>query len=252
MKKLIIPAIVIMILSLFVACGGAGDEITYTGPYLENSSSNNSSSSPTVSGLMNSDSASDTVTVPLTTNPGETVPPIETTEYTTAPGTMNYQPVDVDTTVPDTSITFVPPDNTTIPIDPNTVSPPTQGTTKKPVTTEKPTSAQTKYVSVSAGETIISFNGTDELILYVPADNFGDSIKANKGNGTVNINGTAYKAPYKVSDSLSPDGEVVVTFDVSDLSFNDGDSVSAYVPKGAIVSSSNKANNAISSISTVY
>ena len=86
MKKIIIPVIALLLVSLLVACTGQGGENTYTGDYKEYS---NSSSVPSdMANTSGSDTDSSTVTVPLTTQAGATVPPVTTTQPTTAFSTV--------------------------------------------------------------------------------------------------------------------------------------------------------------------
>ncbi len=245
MKKIIVPVIALLLVSLLVACTGQGGENTYTGDYKEYS---NSSSVPSdMANTSGSDTDSSTVTVPLTTQAGATVPPVTTTQPTTAFSTVDYTPITPDTTKPVVNTTYYnDPSNTT-----NSYLPTSSGgDNTSPVTGN--TASELKYVGVSNYDTDFLSRGTVGgndfvLVLSVTAEKLkGDPI-ASSGTATLNISGTQKKARYKVLDSRGPDDDIVVEISASNLSIIEDDEITVTMPKGAIKTKENITNKKFTS-----
>lgn len=258
MKKLVIPVILLLIVSLFAACGGQGGENTYTGDFNEYNdlSTSSDSANNSVSNSV-SDSNSSVVTVPLTTQAGNTVPTIPITDPTTPFVSVDYTPI-----VPDTTKPVV---NTSYYVDPNTTT--TLYTTLTPqqdtslsindtttTTTESTTKSELKYVKITGNDdTDLSSSGTAgdnlKLILSVNNANLTGKVVSGKGEATLNLSGEQYKVTYKVQEKRDSENDdaIVVTFDVSDLEITDGDIITVVMPKGAIRTEDNVANQKFTS-----
>ena len=256
MKKAIIIMLVLSLAVCFSACGGGNDVITYTGDYLEDSSTTTAAPSDTLVDLNNTSSTTapstesntaTTVIIPLTTVPGGTVPTVITTANTTEFSTVDYTPLDVSTTKPPVYTTYVNPPQNYIPPQP------TQGgndsTTKKD---EVETTRKTSYVSVSSGDTILDVDSETGIItLYVWGEDFGLKMKKTSGSDAViNINGDQQlTASYTVSEAMSDDGWIIVTVEPrGSVSFVVDDVVTVTLPKGALMSTKSVANNKFTSI----
>lgn len=248
MKKIIVPVIALLLVSLLVACTGRGGENTYTGDYREYSNSSNQSSN--ISSSSGGDTDSSTVTVPLTTQAGATAPTVVTTQPTTAFSTIDYTPITPDTTKPNVITTYAN--------DPNTTS----GYTTAPSGTDDTTStsgstaSELKYVGVSNLDTDLSFNGTAGsdlvIILSVSSSKLEGTPIASSGQATVNISGTQSKARYKVLEKRGKDDEIVVQISASSLSIVEGDHITVDMPKGAIKTKDNIANKKFTSMQGNY
>lgn len=245
MKKIAIPVIVLLLVSLLVACTNGSDANEYTGDFNEY---NNLSSSADNVGVSNTGSTSDIVTVPLTTQQGATVPPVTTTQPTTTIPTIDYTPIVPDTTKP------IP--NTTYYSDPNTTTSNALGSfnTTDPTssdTTEKTTSAEVKYVKINPSfDTDIhgEENNTFWVMSIVP-DNFkGKPLSSSGKDAVVNINGQQYASrSYKVLSKLDDDERIAVEVDTSGLEFADGDQVTITLQEGSIKTDENYSNKKFTS-----
>ena len=248
MKKIIVPVIALLLVSLLVACTGQGGENTYTGDYKEYS---NSSSVPSdMANTSGSDTDSSTVTVPLTTQAGATVPPVTTTQPTTAFSTVDYTPITPDTTKPVVNTTYYnDPSNTT-----NSYLPTSSGDDNTSPVTDNTTS-ELKYVGVSNLDTDLSSSGTVGsnfvIILSVSSSKLKGTPIASSGTATVNISGTQSKARYKVLDKRGPDDDIVVHISASSLSIVTGDSITVDMPKGSIKTKDNITNKKFTSMPLV-
>lgn len=247
MKKIIVPVIALLLVSLLVACTGRGGENTYTGDYKEYSNSSNQSSN--MSSSSGGDTDSSIVTVPLTTQAGATAPTVVTTQPTTAFSTIDYTPITPDTTKPNVITTYAN--------DPNTTS----GYTTAPsgtddtASTSGSTASELKYVSVSSVDTVVGFDGTpgEDLVIVLSVDSpklTGTPI-ASSGQATVNISGTQSKAKYKVLEKRDGD-YIVVQISASSLDIVDGDKISVDMPKGAIKTKDDVANKKFTSLAVDF
>lgn len=249
MKKIIVPVIALLLVSLLVACTGQGGENTYTGDYKEYS---NSSSVPSdMANTSGSDTDSSTVTVPLTTQAGATVPPVTTTQPTTAFSTVDYTPITPDTTKPVVNTTYYnDPSNTT-----NSYLPTSSGgDNTSPVTGN--TTRELKYVGISSyDDTVLTSYGTPGndfvIVLNITSSKLKGTPIASSGTATVNISGTQSKARYKVLDKRGPDDDIVVHISASSLSIVTGDSITVDMPKGAIKTKDNITNKKFTSMPLV-
>ena len=253
MKKIVIPVIALLLVASLAACKGKGDEIQYTGDFSENSSSSLPSDNINISSEPTSDnSAASTVLVALTTRPGETVEMVTTSEPLTAPPTIDYNPVDIPTSIPPINTTYVNQPsysyNFTYPSDytDNT-------TTTKPTTTEP----AEKFVSVHSIGGVYS----DETItVWVESnDKFGTKMKKNadKDKTVVTIKlGTLreYKASFTVNESLVDDGYIEIFIDTPAALAKDVAALSedtdiiVEVKKGYLSSTKNVKNNAFNAV----
>lgn len=258
MKKAIIIMLVLSLAVCFSACGGGNDVITYTGDYLEDSSTTTAAPSDTLVDLNNTSSTTapstesntaTTVIIPLTTVPGGTVPTVITTANTTEFSTVDYTPLDVSTTKPPVYTTYVNPPQNYIPPQP------TQGgndsTTKKDEV--ETTRKEISYVKVVQGDTFISIDAeTNTIVITVPAEDFGIKMKKTSGSDAtlvVNGEGSKLKANYSVSESLDADNCIVVTIEPrGEANFVSGDQVAVIMPKGSLVSTKNIANEKFQSL----
>lgn len=256
MKKAIIVMLVVSLAVCFSACGGGGDVISYTGEFLEDSSTTTTaptdtpvdlnSTSSTTAPSTESNTAT-TVLIPLTTVPGGTVPTVITTANTTEFSTVDYTPLDVSTTKPPVYTTYVNPPQNYIPPQP------TQGgnntTTKKE---EVETTRKTSHINVSSGDTILDIDSETGIItLYVWGEDFGIKMKKTSGsNAVININGDQQlTASYTVSEAMSDDGWIVVTVEPrGSVTFVADDDVTVTLKKGSLMSTKSVANNEFTSI----
>lgn len=257
MKKAIILMLVISLAICFSACTGGSGEISYTGEFVEDSSTTTTTAPADLSNSTSSTTAptesntSTTVLVPLTTIPGGTVPTVLTTEYTTEFSTVDYTPLDIPTTKPPVYTTYVnPTTNNYTPIPPQN-----QGGSNNTTTTKKeePTTAKkTTYVDVYSGDTIVDVDAeTGTLTLYVWADSFGIKMKKTSGSdAVVNINGEQQvTAKYSVSESVSDDGWITVKVEPKgNVAFVVDDVVTVTMPKGALLSTKSVSNKKFTSI----
>ena len=249
MKKAIIIMLVLSLAVCFSACGGGNDVITYTGDYLEDSSTTTTAPSDTLVDLNNTSSTTapstesntaTTVIIPLTTVPGGTVPTVITTANTTEFSTVDYTPLDVSTTKPPVYTTYVNPPQNYIPPQP------TQGgndsTTKKD---EVETTRKLTTTTVDLNETDISIDTeTNTIIFCISAKKFGKKMKKTSGsNAQIIIEGVPHSASYVVSENLDADENIVVTIEPrGDIAFVFDETVSVVLPKNALVSTTNVTN----------
>lgn len=255
MKKLVIPVIILLLVSLLVACGGQGGENTYTGDY--NEYSNLSSSADNVSTSGSGGTTSSVVTVPLTTKEGNTVPTVLTTAPTTEFVSVDYTPIVPDTTKPivNTSYYYDPTSTTA----PPTTAQPNSGSifSTDPTlssTTDSTTKSELKYVKITGNDdTDLSSSGTAgndlELILSINNEKLSGKVISSKGEATLNLSGEQHKVTYKVNEKRDSenDNAIVVTFDVADLEIVEGDIITVVMPKGAIKTEDNVANQKFTS-----
>lgn len=251
MKKLAIPVIVLLLVSLLVACTGNGGGNEYTGDFKEYS--NSSSSQPDQVGSSSSDTSSDIVTVPLTTQPGVTVPPVSTTQPTTEVPTIDYTPI----VTPDTT---KPIPNTTYYNDPNTT-----GSTLTNIlatgestsdTTEKTTSSELKYYSIEYGDAVPTNDPSNDKVVIVRVacpSMTGDPISSS-GTAVVNnvTTGKQFNAKFKVSSERVEDDDFEVKVTVGDTNVAVGDTITIEIPKGAIKTKDNKSNKKCTSLTYVF
>lgn len=248
MKKIVIPIIALLLVASMVACKGKGDEIQYTGDFSENSSSSLPSNNMNISSEPTSDnSAASTVLVALTTAQGETVSMVTTSEPLTAPPTIDYNPVDVPTSVPPIDTTYVnqPSYNFTYPSGSDST------TTTAPTTTEP----AEKFVSVYSTETYGGFNNDrTKILLHVESYKFGTKMKKTTGTVIINFGNHLYKADCTVTEKLDVNDDIVIVIDPPPA-FEDALATSSdeqifniEVPKGLIVSTKNIKNNKFTSM----
>lgn len=240
MKKLVIPVIALLLVSLLVACGGGEGGNEYTGDFNEYSNNSSSSDNLNVSG---SGSSSDIVTVPLTTQPGATVPEVTTTQPTTEVPTIDYTPiVPLDTTKPTPNTTYYNDPNTTTSNISNILS--TGESTSD--TTEKTTSSELKYYSVDNRDAVPQNDPSNDevIVIQVACSSLtGDPIS---GSGTAVVynstTGKQFNAKFKVSDKRVEDDDFEIRVTVGSANFTITDNISIEIPKGAIKTDDNKAN----------
>lgn len=248
----VILAVVIAVTA--VGCGKQ-TELTYNGisqtnqPNTVGTSQGVSSPLPSQTEPSSTDNKVETVLYELTTQQGETVQVLQTTEPIAVTPTMNYDPV----TVPTMPTTYI---NTTQPYIPPTYSgseQPGQVTTNPatPSTTEGTTEVKLKHKSVSGTSGYIS---QGKIIVCVDdgASTFGNKINAKKGKATVSIDGKAYSTDYKVLSSPDVDGAIIVEVSMSGT-IEEAVEISSIgatvtIPKDAIVSTDNIANSQFTTI----
>lgn len=253
MKKLVIPVIILLLVSLLVACGGQGGENTYTGDYDEYNNLSSSADNVSTSGV--GGTTSSVVTVPLTTKEGNTVPTILTTAPTTEFVSVDYTPIIPNTTKPVVNTSYYyDPSTTTAPAttQPNggvssldtTSSSASEGTTK----------SELKYIKITGNdETDLSSSGTAgndlELIMSVNNEKLSGKVISSKGEATLNLSGEQHKVTYKVQEKRDSenDNAIIVTFDASDLAVVEGDVITVVMPKGAIKTEANVASDKFTS-----
>lgn len=253
MKKIVIPIIALLLVASLAACKGNGDEIQYTGDFSENTSSSSPSENINISSEPTSDStASSTVLVALTTMQGETAPVVTTSEPLTAPPTIDYNPVDIPTSIPPIDTTYVnqPSYNFSYPSDYTNNT-----TTTAPTATTEPA---IKYVSVSPIETMGDYSDT-QITLFVEAEKFGTKMKKATGTVVINFGTTSYNASCTVQEKIDDDENIVIIIDTPAklaealaISSDDSPSFSITVNKGLIVSNKNKSNNSFTSGAIYY
>ncbi|MDD6021917.1 MAG: hypothetical protein ACI4GA_06260 [Acutalibacteraceae bacterium] len=247
MKKLIVPVLALLIISLFVACSGRGGENTYTGDFKEYSNLSDSSS-----GSLNTssgDTASSTVTVPLTTQVGGTVPEVTTTQPTTEFSTIDYTPIVPDTTKPIVNTTYYSdPNSTTNSLTPLSPSDTTSSTTNSSDEKKHP-------VKIKNNETYVFFNTQDNklvLKLIVQSEKIKGKPKASSGgDAIITVDGKSYQnRRYNVLNKLDPDGGIVVELPISNndnINFVSGDTVTVTLKEGAIKTDKNYINEKFTS-----
>lgn len=254
MKKLVIPVIILLLVSLLVACGGQGGENTYTGDYDEYN--NLSSSADNVSTSGGGGTTSSVVTVPLTTKEGNTVPTILTTAPTTEFVSVDYTPIIPNTTKPVVNTSYYyDPSSTTAP---PTTTQPNGGVSSLDTTSssssEGTTKSELKYIKITGNdETDLSSSGTAgndlELIMSVNNEKLSGKVISSKGEATLNLSGEQHKVTYKVQEKRDSenDNAIIVTFDASDLAVVEGDVITVVMPKGAIRTEDNVASQKFTS-----
>ncbi len=251
MKKLVIPVIVLLLVSLLVACGGNGDGNEYTGDF--NEYSNNSSSSDNLS-VSSDNSGSDIVTVPLTTQPGATVPEVTTTQPTTAPPTVDYTPIiPPDTTKPIPNTTYYADPNTTT--TSNISSLLTTNDSTSNTDEDETTSSELKYVKISSsGDDYTDVapdgeKGNELLILTVESPKLKGKPTSTSGkNAIVTVNGKSYSnRKYKVLSKLDGDGRITVEVDASGIEIITEDKITITLQEGSIKTDENYSNKKFTS-----
>lgn len=245
---LICVLLAVLIAVISVGCS-KGEELTYTGDSQSSSSDNQliSSELPSQVTIPNStENTANTIIYELTTQQGETAQVIQTTEPTTIPPTMNYDPV----TVPVMPTEYVT--STTQYVAP-TYSGSEQGQVStqpsSQQTTEGTTEPKRVYKEVHSATGGLMSDGTIAVDIANADELFTSKIKSNKGTAVVNIDNVDYTTNYKVSTGIDSDNIITITVSANSEIKNAismTSSVSCYVkiPKDAVVDSKNNANKA--------
>ena len=269
MKKVLAVVLVLALAICFAACGKGEKNPTTTENTLTASIPVDDS---TASGVESSSDPLDTsateansATMILTTQAGQTMPTVSTTQFvptpvtsTTSGGTFTVptmtapsvsyssQPYTYSTVSPYFSTTRVTPTFSTS--SPYTSPTPAQTTTKYPSltytsatqTTTAPTT--TGPITRSSKTVVINDYATTsdkQLVVTIDPKGWDGSFQNNSQNITVKVDGVSKSAPASVKSSAkNADGYQYITIDLSDLSVPEGASVQFTIPSAFLQTTS--------------
>ncbi len=234
-KAIAILSAVVLIMTVAVACGNNGDEVTTTAPIATQyvPSTEPVTTQPTTDGSA----------YILTTQTGQTAPWASTTRFEFTEGTAPTNTPTQNVGSSDYNISFnvseIPKPNVNTSVAPTTVPPAPSGTTKG----NKETTADKSAEPVSL---IVNSYGYGDGVIFVEVDpsNWDGNFAAASQNITIKVNGNALATSATCSVPSKKTGSIYeIKISVPEQSVNPGDVVSFTIPTGVVKNQSGSQYN---------